>query len=74
MKINVKYYPDDKPITVQFGYMDGDEFISEFCNHAGATEKVSRMTRYNYYTEDIDTIYDKILVCDKCEEIIEEDY
>lgn len=71
MKINVDYYGYTEPVTVQSGYWIGEEFVSEWCNHANAqqdTEVVDYMTYegHDQYERD----YFK---CDKCPEIFEYD-
>lgn len=72
MKIDVKYYPNEKPITVQFGFMDNGVFNWEYCNHGGAVEEHSSEISYDYYKEDIYDIKSVMMVCDKCDEIVEE--
>ena len=44
MTIDVKYYPSDYDITVQFGWWENDYFNIEYCNHAN----VEKDTAYTF--------------------------
>jgi len=72
MKVDIKYYPNDEAITVQFGFMDNGVFTWETCNHAGAVEEETSEMGYDPYAEDIYDTESVMLVCDKCEEIVED--
>ena len=71
MTIDVKYYPNEEAVTVQFGFWEHGEFIYETCNHAGAYEDRIIHTSWDVQREDIDEWSETIIVCDKCEEEVE---
>lgn len=72
MKVDVKYYADEQPITVQHGYTLDGEFIVESCNHAGAIDKTYSSMSYSLYDEDITEWSESMPVCDKCDELLED--
>lgn len=74
--IHVKYAGNTElqPITVRGGYWDGKNFIEDWCNHAGAVRRKTIHVSWDIHTEDTEEYTDYVILCDKCQEVIESDY
>lgn len=70
MKIEVKYKPNEQPITVYGGWFDKSGFLIDWCTHAGAEEVPDNgvQVRYNYEKSDLEVndVVSWLKVCDKC--------
>lgn len=68
MKIAVKYQQKSEPITVYGGWIEDEDFLIDWCNHAGAEEKPDNGIQVQYKDGDIDVVdvASWLKVCDKC--------
>ena len=70
MKINIKKsYQYPEPITVQVGYYEDNNFVLEFCNHAGADVLEVDFGHSDPYMCDYQDDWQESLVCDKCNSV-----
>jgi len=64
MRIYPKFtnpYPSAQPVTVQSGYYNTDEFVVDWCDHAGA--ELEEVTNHAGLESEY---YEQVYFCDKC--------
>lgn len=69
MKISIKYQHNEQPITVYGGWLEDEDFLIDWCNHAGATEEPEKgMQVFVDSHGELDTrdVASWVKVCDKC--------